>query len=719
MKNTSWHNALAIALMPFGILLSCGRQIPGPVSPPRQYDVPPTPAELHATIADRIVYLSWAISDASNVLFYHVYISDSTASNYRLLGEAEETSYEASNLLNGTTYNFRVAAVSSAHFEGYPCLSVSAVPDLYAVIINDGDSFTNSRNISLTLVAPVGTRYMQISDDSAFANATWESFAPSRPWVIPPGDGLYAAYARFRDPSDNMTSNYYTDSIILDTEAFVDSVKFAPAGAPLTAGDRIHFSLFSREIDGQALVVIGQEQATIDLFDDGSRGDINADDGIYEADYDIGSNLDFEYASVWGSFTDRAGNRADQVRCRDDISVRRAPDPVSIYSITSEPNRHDRLLLSWSASIAFDFAQYRVYRSASAGVDSTDFLVRSIASAATTSLTDTSLAPNATYYYRVYVIDNTGLWRGSNEAHASTNPNVPPQGVVVYPVVAVPGTYDQLDITWSACNDQDFLRYELYRSSNSAVDTSDILVFASGTEVSFTDSDLSSNTIYYYGVLSLDRAGNSAWSNTVSGRTGIDQPPEPAILVPLFPEPDYYEDINLSWSQLALDDFREFRIFSWREDLGRDDSLLIGVITDPGTTAFLDHPSMPEGIDSVNYWYVIQTYDNGGNSAASNAVRAHLSDIVPGEVSGAVIPDTNFLTVSWVPADIPDFGSYRILRDTLSTPAQAIVVFLSPNAETSSYNDRNTVQGKTYYYWMEVYDRRDHSSRSFLGGSQW
>jgi fibronectin type 3 domain-containing protein len=713
------HIFITGILLISGLFLSCERQIPGPISPPRQVSVPPTPANIQATVGDRIVFLSWDISDTANILLYRVYLSDSTETNYELFDEVQGTSAEVTNLQNSTLYYFRVAAVSRTRFEGYPSISVSAVPDLYAIIINSGDSYTNSRDISLTLVAPIDTRHMQISDNPAFDGAAWESFAVSRPWEMPPGDGSFTIYARYRDRTDNVTSNYYSDNITLDTEAIIDSVKFSPVGAPLSPGDLIHFKLFTDEIDGQAAIVIGSGQAEIVLYDDGSRGDIIADDGIYAGDLIVGNNLDFENAAVVGNLLDRAGNRAAQLRCRDNVTVRRAPDPVSIYSITNESGRYDRLILNWNSSTAADFAQYRIFRAIVAGVDSSDFLVRSLTSPSATSLTDTGLVQNTTYYYRVYVIDNTGLWAGSNEAHASTTPNTPPDGVVIFPIVAVPGTHDQLDITWSACTDQDFLRYTLYRSENNQVDTLDALVFASDSEERFTDNDLSSNTSYYYRIRSLDRAGNFAWSNTANGRTGIDEPPEPALIVPLFPEPDHYEEINLSWSQLQIDDFRDYRIYTWREDLGRDDSLLIGVIANQATTTFIHSPTIPTGIDTANYWYIIYTYDIGGNSAASNFVRAHLSDIVPGQVSGAVIPDSNFLSVSWVPTEIPDFSSYRVLRDTLSIPNQAVVVYLSPTQETNSYSDRNTTQGETYYYWLDIFDQRNHSSRTFLGSSQW
>jgi len=719
MRHRARRFAYLGTILLFGLLISCDRQISDPVSPGRVVGIPSTPTDIAAQIGDRAVALTWSIPDTANLMSYRIYMSDSSASDYQMLEEVAQASYVAGNLQNGSRYYFRVSAVNRSNFEGYRSLAISAIPNLYAVAINDGVVYTNDRNVTLTFVAPAETQYMQLSSDSSFGSAFWESFVTARAWEMPSSDGSHTVYARFRDRLDNVTSNFYFDSIILDTEARIDSIKYSPVGAPFSTGDRVHFRIYTGESDGQAEIVIGQGLAFIELYDDGGRGDNSADDGIYEADYEIGNQLDFENAEVFGNFIDRAANEAEQARSRDNISARRAPDPVSIFSITNDAGHFDNLALNWGSSTASDFAQYRVYRSISAGVDSSDYLARVISSANQTSLTDTGLAQNTRYYYRVYVLDNTALWSGSNEVYASTSPNLPPDGVIIYPIIAAPDTYDQLDISWSECDDQDFLRYELYRSDDSQIDTSDNLVFASDTEVSFTDHDLSANTLYYYRVRTLDRAGNTAWSNGVSGRTGDDEAPEPAVLVPLFPEPDSYEDINLSWSQPAIDDFQEFKIFSWREDLGRSDSVLIGVVTDLGSTTFLHHPSMPDGIDTVNYWYIIHTYDTGGNSAASNAVVGRLSDIPPDMVDGAVIPDTDFIAITWVPSEIPDFGSYRLMRDTLSSPANAALIYMSANSETASYNDGTSEEGVTYYYWIDIFDARNHSSRSFLGSGQW
>ncbi len=511
------------------LALSCSNKIPDSITPPVTGDIPVTPTNLTATIGDRSASLNWAVSSTEGIQSYRIYRADSTDSNYVFLAEEAQQSYIAGSLRNGFIYFFRVSSVSSLGFEGYKSQAVRAVPNLFGLSINGGAEFTNSRDVSLGPIAPAGTAYMQVSNDSLFVGAIWENFTVARAWILTSGDQVKTVYVRYRDPFDQSTTDIVSAAITLDTHANIDSVIFSPAGRAFVEGDQIHFSLFAGEPDGTAQIRIGDGLARVTLFDDGTGGDVVAGDGVYEANFTIPANLEVTNAGVFGNFTDRAGNAAGEVWARDNISILSPPDPVTIYSIVAPNGIFDRLELSWNSSEVSDFAQYRIYRSTAAGVDSSDYLARIINSAGITALSDTGLTASTTYYYRVFVIDVNGLWAGSNEVHCATNQNLPPEAVVLYPIVAPPGTSDRLSLTWSASTDQDFFRYEVFRSYDSGVDSTDILIFISETETAAVDSNLAADSIYYYRVKAIDRAGQSSWSNTASGRTGrsLAASPEP------------------------------------------------------------------------------------------------------------------------------------------------------------------------------------------------
>ena len=320
-----------------------------------------------------------------------------------------------------------------------------------------------------------------------------------------PTDDIKYVFARFRDrtikPQPVMFSSR---SLSIPVQSPIRLPSFQRADI---RGRRHHpYQVFAGQSDGDANAALGNNLVQFTLYDDGSRGDAVSGDGIYESDYTIPNNLDIENAYVYGDFTDRAGNPAPQAQSARRISIRRLPDAVTIVSITAPVGVYSQLQLQWTGSEDEDFAQYRIYRASTAGVDSSDYLVTLITSSGEISYTDTGLTQNTTYYYKIYVVDNTNLWSGSNEAHAAT---------------------------------------------------------------------------------------------------GSDSPPGPASIFPIVVEPDNYFDINLTWSHDPIDDLESFRVYSWRTDTGRNDSVLVAVYTDPTTLSHTDHPTFTPGLDTLNYWYIV------------------------------------------------------------------------------------------------------------------
>jgi hypothetical protein len=263
--------------------------------------------------------------------------------------------------------------------------------------------------------------------------------------------------------------------------------------------------------------------------------------------------------------------------------------------------------------------------------------------------------------------------------------------------------------------------YRVYRSLSSDVDSSSFLVntLRSIGANSIIDTGLDANTAYFYRVYVVDNTGLWTGSNVYSGTTGLDAPPEPANLFPVIVEPDDYRDVQLNWDQPNTNDFSAFHLISWREDLGRDDSTVIAIFTSDESTSFTDHPSFDVPGDTVVYMYMLQTYDEAGNFASSNIIAARLEDHQPEELGGAVYPGVDFIGVTWIQSEIPDFSNYKILRDTLSVPGQAQIVYMTTDRNVSNYEDHGAVQGRLYYYWIDVFDRRGNSARSFLGSAQW
>jgi hypothetical protein len=87
--------------------------------------------------------------------------------------------------------------------------------------------------------------------------------------------------------------------------------------------------------------------------------------------------------------------------------------PIDNISVTS-------LRLNWIASALPSFAQYRIYRSQSANVDTSSTLVAEITNQATVSHLDTGLDGRTPYYYKIYVVDDRGTHIPSDTVSATT-----------------------------------------------------------------------------------------------------------------------------------------------------------------------------------------------------------------------------------------------------------------------------------------------------------
>lgn len=217
---------------------------------------------------------------------------------------------------------------------------------------------------------------------------------------------------------------------------------------------------------------------------------------------------------------DRGGNRAGS----EELAVTTAnanPAPVTLNAPTETIGAaNPTLVLSWSASTAHDFEEYRLYRDTSPAVSQASTLVRTVASAGVVSYTDDDLNDNVRYYYRVFVIDEAGGVAGSNERSVVTE-NRPPTPVSLSVSATTPTS---ISLNWTANNDPDFDRYRLLRgTSNSNLSTIVVELFQrgqTGHTVFVAESD--SSTIFFKVQVfddDIDSSGSlSTDSNVVSAR---------------------------------------------------------------------------------------------------------------------------------------------------------------------------------------------------------
>ncbi len=413
---------ILLLLLSFILLFNaCGKKPEDPLGINLD-DFPAPPIDVKITVGDRVIGLSWKHPDVSRIAKYKIYRQDTTSQNFRVIASTENLSYIDTNLQNNQIYRYQITAVAKNGLEGKPSEIVFAKPSIFGIIINSGQIFTNSRVVNLSLTAPSTTTLVMISNDSLFTNAQWETFTATKSWLLLPGDGKKTVFAKFRDALDRETITAYSDDIVLDTEAVIKQVLHNAGNRILTPADTVHFAVITDEPGGKAWVDINNVRLGLALFDDGSNGDRIANDGSYEVDYVVPTGPEVENTLVVGNFIDRAGNVADKFNAPERLTIRRPPTPVKLIAVAPTIGSSRALNLFWSQNTDPDFANYRIYRALTPGVDTRSTLVTIIQNQTTVTFTDTTLAPNTRYFYRVFVFDVTGLFFGSNELSGKTNP---------------------------------------------------------------------------------------------------------------------------------------------------------------------------------------------------------------------------------------------------------------------------------------------------------
>jgi len=685
-------------------IFSCARKH-NPVSPEKG-NFPPAPSNLIITVGDKEISLSWDMEDTTDIYKYNIFRKDSVDAEMSLIDSSFTRRYTDTGLKNGNEYFYQVSAVNNEGYEGPRSTVVSAVPNVFDVLIENGKEYTNTRSVTLTLTAPQGTAFMKVSNDSTFADARWEPFASVKSWTLSPGDGIKTVYVKFRDARGNETLSPARDSIILDTKATITAVTEDTGGQSKSPGDVIHFTVVTGEPDGEATVDIGTAQQGIILYDDGTNGDNNPDDGTYEVDFTVPRGLEVRDAIVTGHFTDRVGNVAPPVKATGKVTIQQPPSPVTLFSPTPIGTSLTSLNISWSKNTDTDFDCYKLFRSKTPGVDSTSSLVTTITSQSTTSYDDTGLQENTTYYYRVYVYDKGGLAAGSNEVSGKTNANEPPTAVTLYDPIAPSGTTHVLRICWSQNNDDDFASYKLYRSENDVVNLSSTLVTTINdrTKICYEDSSLHENTTYWYRVYVFDDRGLSTGSNTVSGTTNANQPPTPVTLYPPSPKGGSTSILSISWSQNTDEDFACYKLFRSKTPGVDSTSVLVTTITSQQTTTYDDTYLQA----NTTYYYRIYVYDTGGLAAGSNEVSGRTNVNEPPTAVTLFAPSSptySSLTLSWTQNQDEDFASYRVFRsESPGVDSTSTLVTTITERTTVTYTDTDLKENTTYYYRVYVYD---------------
>ena len=252
---------------------------------------------------------------------------------------------------------------------------------------------------------------------------------------------------------------------------------------------------------------------------------------------------------------DKSGNTTDSQPIILSVdNTRSNPQPVNITSLVFENGSFN---ITWNPSTDGDFDFYELEKSVESSMN--DYtVVYSSNEVGNTNYVDIDVDPLIYQYYRVTVID-TFDYQSKGEIYSSSLYSVPTS----VNIESVEYDTEQMTISWSESQDDDFKHYNLLQSESENGNKTLVTTISDQSTTSYTITNFNPLIENWFWVQITDTLGLSSIGNGMTNE--IDSPPTPSVLYPIL----YNYGFQISWSQNNDNDFHSYKLYeSLSEDMG-------------------------------------------------------------------------------------------------------------------------------------------------------
>ena len=313
-------------------------------------------------------------------------------------------------------------------------------------------------------------------------------------------------------------------------------------------------------------------------------------------------------------------------------------------------------MLTWNA--VEGATSYRIYRSTSKGSG-----YSLLGTVTATSYTNTGAKAGTTYYYRVKACNDAGLSPYSNIVSVKTVAQQKPSAPVVK--IGHSAASGKPMLTWNAVSGA--TAYKVYRATSKSGTYS---LLGTVTATNYTNTGAKAGTTYYYKVKAVNSAGESAYSNVVSGRA--------TVTTLTMGHSSTSGKPQLTWKAVSgAASYKVYRATSKN-----------GAYTVINTTKALTYTNVGAALGTT-YYYKVEALNAAGKSMGFSA-------IVEGKV--APVLAVGYSSVSGKPQltwkAVPGATEYQVYRSTQQNSGYSKI-----NTTTAtSYVNTGAKAGTTYYY---------------------
>ena len=321
-------------------------------------------------------------------------------------------------------------------------------------------------------------------------------------------------------------------------------------------------------------------------------------------------------------------------------------------------------MLTWNA--VSGATSYKVYRATSQ-----NGAYSLLGSVTVTSYTNTGAKDGVTYYYKVTAVNDSGESAYSNIV-SGQNKAVTPKPSAPVVKIGHSASSGKPMLTWNAVSGA--TSYKVYRATSQNGTYS---LLGTVTATSYTNTGAKAGTTYYYKVKAVSSAGESAYSNIVSGKSKAVTPKPSAPVVKIDHSATSGKPM-LTWN--AVDGAASYRVYRATAKNGA-----YSVIN---TTKALTYTNTGAALGTT-YYYKVEALNAAGKSLGFSAV-----------VEGKVAPvlAVGYSSVSGKPQltwkAVPGATEYQVYRSTQQNSGYSKI-----NTTTAtSYVNTGAKANTTYYY---------------------
>ena len=335
-------------------------------------------------------------------------------------------------------------------------------------------------------------------------------------------------------------------------------------------------------------------------------------------------------------------------------------------------------MLTWNA--VYGATSYRIYRSTSKGSG-----YSLLGTVTATSYTNTGAKAGTTYYYRVKACNDAGLSPYSNIVSGQVK-SVTPKPAAPVVKIGHSASSGKPMLTWNAVSGA--TSYKVYRATSQKGTYS---LLGTVTATSYTNTGAKAGVTYYYKVKAVNSAGESAYSNTVSGQSKSVTPKPSAPVVKIGHSATSGKPM-LTWN--AVDGAASYKVYRATAKNGA-----YSVIN---TTKALTYTNTGAALGTT-YYYKVEALDAAGKSLG-------FSDVVEGKV--APVLAVGYSSVSGKPMltwnAVSGATSYKVYRATSQNGAYSLLGTVT----ATSYTNTGAKAGTTYWYKVKAVNSAGESAYS-------